>query len=139
VIIVVDTNIIISSLIKPFSDSSKILNLIISGKLKLAYDLRILNEYEEVLKREKFNFNIKQIESIIIQIKEGGMHVDSLPLNENLPDKDDLPFLEVAVSSSVDFIVTGYKKHFSKIQYKNIKVLSPSEFLEEYNKRIDGS
>lgn len=135
-IIVVDTNIIISALIKPYSDSSKILNLILSGKLKLAYGFSILNEYEEVLKRKKFGFNTNQIESIIIQIKEEGMNIGFLPLDENLPDEDDLPFVEVAIGSLVDFIVTVNKKHFPKSQYKNIKVLSPAEFLEEYKKEI---
>lgn len=136
-IIVADTNIIISALIKPFSDSSKILNLVLSGKIRLACDFRILNEYEEVLKREKFGFDAKYIESIITQIKEEGIHVNPAPLNETLPDNDDVPFLEVAVSGSVDFIVTGNKKHFPKNHYKNIKVLSPSEFLEALRNLID--
>ena len=134
-IVVVDTNIIISALVKPFSDSSKILNMILSGKLKIAYDFRVLIEYEEVLKREKFNFEPKHIESIITQIKEEGINVDSSPLNEVLINKDDLPFLEIAVSVSADFIITGNKKHFPKNFYKNIEILSPSEFLEEYNLR----
>jgi putative PIN family toxin of toxin-antitoxin system len=132
VIVVVDTNIIISALVKPFSDSSKILNMILSGKLKIAYDFRVLIEYEEMLKRKKFNFEPKHIESIITQIKEEGINVDSSPLNEVLIDKDDLPFLEIAVSVSADFIITGNKKHFPKNFYKSIKILSPSEFLEEY-------
>lgn len=136
-IIVADTNIIISALIKPFSDSSKILNLILSGKIKLAYDFRILNEYEEVLNRKKFNFNSQYVESIITQIKEEGIHIDSLPLNETLPDKDDLSFLETAVSGSVDFIVTGNKRHFPNTHYKNIKVLSPSEFLKVFKDSTD--
>ena len=134
-IVVVDTNIIISALVKPFSDSSKILNMILSGKLKIAYDFRVLIEYEEVLKREKFNFEPKHIESIITQIKEEGISVDPSPLNEVLLDKDDLPFLEIAVSVSADFIITGNKKHFPKNFYKNFEILSPSEFLEEYNLR----
>ena len=131
-IIVADTNIIISALIKPFSDSSKILNLILSGKLKLAYDFRILNEYEEILRRKKFNFDPQHIEAIINEIKDEGIQIDSSPLEATLPDKDDLPFLEVAVSGKVDFIVTGNKKHFPKTHYENIKILSPSEFLKVF-------
>lgn len=131
-IIVLDTNILISALIKPFSDSSKILNLILSGKIKLAYDFRILFEYEEILRRKKFNFDPQYIEDIITQIKEEGIHIDPLPLNVALPDKDDAPFLEVAVSGRVDVIVTGNKKHFPKAHSKNIKILSPSEFLKAF-------
>ena len=136
-ILVLDTNVIISALIKPFSDSSKILNLILSGKIKLAYDFRILNEYEEILRRNKFNFDPQYNEAIITQIKEEGIQIDPLPLNVELPDKDDAPFLEVAVSARVDVIVTGNKKHFPKTHCKNIEILSPSEFLEAFKDSID--
>jgi len=133
--IVADTNVIVSALIKPFSDSSQILNLILSGRLKLAYDIRIITEYKEVLKRDKFGFGSKHIESIIIQIKEEGVPASPLPANVILPDKDDLPFLEVAVSGNADYILTGNKKHFPEENCKNVKVVSPAEFLEKYRKR----
>jgi len=132
VIIVVDTNIIVSGLIKSFSESSKIINLILSGKIRLAYDNRILNEYEEVLKRKKFNINFKHIESIISQIKEEGVYISTIPLKGSLPDKDDEPFLEVAFAGKIDVIITGNKKHFPHEICKNINVLSPSEFLNNY-------
>lgn len=131
-IIVVDTNVIISGLIKSFSDSSKIINLILSGKIRLAYDIRILKEYEEVLKRKNFNIDSKHIESIISQIKEEGIFISTLPLKESLPDKDDEPFLEVAFAGKIDVIITGNKKHFPHEICKNINVFSPSEFLNYY-------
>ena len=135
-IIVVDTNVIISGLIKSFSDSSKIINLILSGKVRLAYDIRILKEYEEVLKRKKFNIDSKHIESIISQIKEEGIFISTLPLKESLPDRDDEPFLEVAFAGKIDVIITGNKKHFPHEICKNITVLSPSEFLNNYHLSI---
>ena len=135
-IIVADTNVIVSALIKPFSDSAQILNMVLSGKVRLAYDTRIITEYEEVLKRDKFGFDFDHIDSIMIQIKEEGVLVVSLPVDENLPDKDDLPFIEAALSGNADFIVTGNKKHFPKAQYKNVRVVSPSEFLEKYKRAI---
>ena len=131
-IIVVDTNVIISGLIKSFSDSSKIINLILSGKIRLAYDAMILKEYEEVLKRKKFNIDPKHIESIISQIKEEGIFISTIPLKESLPDKDDESFLEVAFAGKIDVIITGNKKHFPHEICKNINVLSPSEFLNNY-------
>ena len=42
-IIVVDTNIIVSGLIKPYSDAATILHLILTGRIKIAYDFRVLN------------------------------------------------------------------------------------------------
>lgn len=132
-IIVADTNVIISGFIKSFSESSRIVNLILSGKIKLAYDMRILKEYEEVLKRKKFNINPRYIESIIAQIKEEGIYISTIPLKELLPDKDDQSFLEVAFAGKIDVIVTRNKKHFPSEICRNINVLSPSEFLNNYS------
>ena len=135
-IIVANTNVIVSALIKPFSDSAQILNMVLSGKVRLAYDTRIITEYVEVLKRDKFGFDFDHINSIMIQIKEEGVPISSLPVDENLPDKYDLPFIEAALSGAADFIVTGNKKHFPKPEYRKIRVVSPSEFLEEYKRTI---
>ena len=135
-IIVVDTNVIISGLLKSFSDSSVILNFVLSGKIKLAYDMRILKEYEEVLRRKKFGINSQYIESIITQIKEEGTYVNAIPLKEPLPDKDDEPFLAVAYAGGIEVILTGNKKHFPEKICKNIHILSPSEFLKNYSFNI---
>jgi putative PIN family toxin of toxin-antitoxin system len=132
VIIVVDTNVIISGLLKSFSDSSVILNLVLSGKVKLAYDMRILKEYEEVLRKKKFDINSQYIESIVTQIKEEGEYINTIPLKGSLPDKDDEPFLEAALGGRIDVIITGNKKHFPKEICKNVNILSPSEFLKNY-------
>ena len=51
--IVLDTNVLVSSLLNPDGSPAKILNLILSEKIILLYDNRILNEYYDVLKREK--------------------------------------------------------------------------------------
>lgn len=128
-IVVVDTNIIVSGLIKPYSDAAIIMHLILSGKIKIAYDFRILTEYETILQRKKFNFHPDKVEPIITQIKEEGIYVDSAPLKVSLPDPDDNPFLEIAISGKIGTIVTGNKKHFPAKLCKNIKILSPSEFL----------
>jgi putative toxin-antitoxin system toxin component, PIN family len=136
VIIVIGTNIIVSGLLKAFSDTARILALILSGKITLAYDSRIINEYEEVLKRKKFNFSNHNIEAIIAEIKEEGIYVSAVPLKGSLPDRDDEPFLEVALSGKINVLVTGNKKHFPEEFTKNVKILSPSEFLNVFKEQL---
>jgi predicted nucleic acid-binding protein len=75
---------------------------------------------------------IQYSESIIPQIKEEGVYINTIPLKESLPDKNDEPFLEVALNGRIDVIITGNKKHFPKVICKNVNVLSPSEFLKNY-------
>ncbi|MBM3713891.1 MAG: putative toxin-antitoxin system toxin component, PIN family [Actinobacteria bacterium] len=132
VIIVVDTNVVVSGFLKPFSEAGTILKLILEDKIKLAFDLRILIEYEEVLKREEFNFNIKKINTIINFLKKKGKNTNALPLKKSLPDKDDNPFLEVALSAKADFLITGNKKHFPVSLCQEVKVVSPGKFLEKF-------
>jgi putative PIN family toxin of toxin-antitoxin system len=136
VIVVIDTNVIVSGLLRPFSDPARILALILSGKITLAYDSRIINEYEEVLKRKKFNFSNHHIQSIIAEIKEEGVYVSAVPLKGSLPDRDDEPFLEVALSGKINVLITGNKRHFPAEFAKDVQILSPSEFLDFF-KNID--
>jgi len=129
-IIVIDTNVIVSGLLRPFSDPARILTLILSGKVTVAYDSRIINEYEEVLKRKKFNFSSQHVQSIITEIKEEGVYVCTAPLKESLPDCDDEPFPEVVLSGKINVLVTGNKRHFPEEFAEDVKILSPSEFLD---------
>lgn len=131
-IIVIDTNVVVSGFLKPFSEAATILKLILENKIKLAYDLRILIEYEEVLKREEFNFNIKKIDTIINFLKKKGKNTSALPLKKSLPDKDDNPFLEVALSAKADFLITGNEKHFPVSLCQEVKIVSPRKFLEKF-------
>ncbi|MDE3076107.1 MAG: PIN domain-containing protein, partial [Chloroflexota bacterium] len=49
-----------------------------------------------------------------------------LAAGANLPDPDDLPFLEVALTSQADVLVTGNSKHFPTDQCHGIEILSPA-------------
>jgi len=51
--VVVDTNVIVSGILKPESPPAKILNLVLSEKLLICADSRIISEYRNVLLREK--------------------------------------------------------------------------------------
>ncbi|NIM97432.1 MAG: putative toxin-antitoxin system toxin component, PIN family, partial [candidate division Zixibacteria bacterium] len=97
-------------LLSPHSHSARLVRLIVDGSVRLAFDERILSEYREVLTRSKFPFQLAQIEALLAQIEEEGLKITPQPIAARLPDPDDLPFLEVAVSAEVDFLVTGNKK-----------------------------
>ena len=133
-IIVVDTNMIISGLINPNSSSGTILELILSGKIKLGIDNRITNEYREVLLRKKFNFEKESVDHILEEIKTDGIKIIPEPLDLALPDKDDLPFLEVAAAGNIKMLITGNRKHFPKKDYRQVKIFSPAEFIKEYDR-----
>lgn len=128
--IVLDTNVLISGLLQPYGPPGQIVRMVSSGLLELCHDSRILSEYREVLLRPKFTFHPKDIEALLEQIKFCGHSVSAEPLKGNLSDSDDEIFLEVALSCKVTYLVTGNLKHFSAYKGKEVKVVSPSDFLK---------
>jgi len=128
--IVLDTNVIISGILRPFSKPASILRMVADGTVQLAYDLRLLSEYRDVLSRPKFNMSKENVEIFLTQIEQEGFLVSVKPLQMHLPDPDDEPFLEVALAGMVEAIVTGNKRHFPKREYEGVKIVSPAEFLE---------
>ena len=132
-IIVLDTNVLVSGALNPFGKPAAIIRLIIEGRIKLAYDARIVTEYEEVLLRPKFPFSEEQVAAIFDQVMRDGLSVSGLPSPVKLPDPDDEMFLEVALSGQAAAIVTGNKDHFPKDCCHKIRVFSPTEFLDFFH------
>jgi len=135
-IIVLDTNVVISGTLKPYGRAATMLRLVTDGTTQLAYDLRLLSEYRDVLNRPKFNFAKENVELFLEQIEEEGLLVSVRPLIYHLPDSDDEPFLEIALSGGAKAIVTGNKRHFPKRQYGEVRILSPAEFLEVVKDKV---
>jgi len=124
--IVLDTNVLVSGIINPYGNPAKILNLILNGNLIINADARILTEYERVLKSPKFSFPPDQIKILIQFIFHQCSFIVPSPLQIDLIDESDLPFIEVAIHENIPFI-TGNKKHFDNID--ELKIFSPNEFL----------
>ena len=129
-IIVLDTNVLVSGILKPHSKTAGILRLVVDGTVQLAYDYRLLSEYRDVLNRPRFNLPKEAVETFLAQVEQEGFLVSAKPLKFSLPDLGDEPFLEVALSARVAALVTGNKRHFPKRSYEGIRILSPAEFLK---------
>src|SRR5574338_795842 len=127
---VVDTNVIVSALLKPAGPPGQVLNAILEHRIKLLYDDRILGEYIEVLSRPKFRITQLQVESIIGFIEQEGDYFSGQRLDIVLPDERDLPFLEVAVAGLADALITGNGRDFKPRKGShNVRIMSPAEFL----------
>jgi len=131
-IVVVDTNALVSGVLKPYSPAASILRMVVEGIIQPAYDLRILAEYREVLSRPKFNFGRETINPLLDQIEEEGFLISASPLKSPLPGPADEPFLEVAVAAASAALITGNRRHFPRGSCGAVKILSPAEFLEMF-------
>jgi len=127
--IVLDTNVLVSAFLKPRSKPARIMRLVLQGDIQIIINEHILAEYLEVLKRPKFDLNLKNVQTILEVIRSKGINAPSLAESFDLPDSSDEPFLEAALASTADVLITGNRKHFPKKTCKGQKVVSPTEFF----------
>ena len=129
--IVLDTNVLVSSLINPFGTPAKILNLVLNERIHLLFDTRIMNEYKEVLLRKKFNFTSQIVNDLLEFIKHNGTNIIVDPLSIDFKDPDDLPFYEVAISGKANYLITGNLAHFP-LNNKQVEIVDPGKFIKLY-------
>ena len=134
--VVLDTNVLVSGLLTPFGSSGEIVRMVISNGLKLLLDARILSEYRDVLRRPKFCFSPEDVAVLLEYIKHYGQFVPGSPLSAPLPDRDDEPFLEVALAGKAAAFITANAIHFPENSRKGVRLLSPTEFLEFYRNMV---
>jgi putative PIN family toxin of toxin-antitoxin system len=133
--IVLDTNVLVAGLLSPFGPCGQIVRMVSSGELVLCLDARILSEYHDVLRRPKFRFEQDKVAALMDYIEYRGQIVTSSPLSRSLPDPDDEPFLEIALSSDAEYLITGNHAHYPLYLCKGARVLSPADFLKHYSKQ----
>lgn len=127
--VVLDTNVVVSSLLKADSLPSLILSLVLNKQIKICLSDDILNEYQGVLARKKFqNLDQKLVKELLQKLDQNCLKVSPTQKVVLLQDSDDNKFLECAMESKANFIITGNSRHFPK-KYKNTPVLSPKEFI----------
>jgi uncharacterized protein len=134
-LIVLDTNVLVSALLKRDGNPTTILKNVLEGGIRLAIDERIFEEYTRVLHRPRLNISPGQADSILRFIAYSALWVKCKPVEfqQNLiNDPGDLPFGEVAICSHAEALITGNLKHFLFMSHTGIKVLLPKGFLEKY-------
>jgi putative PIN family toxin of toxin-antitoxin system len=133
--VVLDTNVLVSGLLSPSRPPADIVRMTSAGTLQLCYDARILTEYKNILSRPKFGLELAHIEALLDQIKACGYSVAAKPLPKSLPDKEDEPFLEVAIAGQAQCLITGNLKHYPAACRQGIEIFSPADFLEFYRRK----
>ena len=127
--VVIDTNVLVSGLLgrNPSSPTVGILNHLLTSKEVITplYCEEIFQEYENVLHREKFNFDQDEVEEVLKRIKDIGISSQRILSKTYFPDPKDVVFYEVALSKEDSFLVTGNIKHFPEVDF----VVTPAEMM----------
>ena len=131
-LVVVDTNVLVSGLLNPRGNPGLIVQLILSKNVDLALDDRILCEYAEVLHRDDLKLPKKEVDILLGYVRGQSVRIDAVPLPITLPDPGDQPFFEVATACAADFLITGNMKHFPKVE----QAILPKDFILFWRENI---
>lgn len=126
--ITLDTNVLISA----FGWGGKpkeILNKAINGEIELFISNRQFAELSKTLDYPKFKFEEEQKERFKALILKIAIVVEPSIKIDAVADPEDNMFLECAVAGNLDYIVTGDSGLLELGQFKNIKIVTPAEFL----------
>ena len=124
-LVVIDTNILVSALWSRSGAPARAVGLVLSGHLIPCYDHRIMLEYRQVLQRPKFRFRPSEINALLDWFKQTGRSVIPAPVDISFVDEADRKFYEVAKYCGA-VLITGNLKHFRN----DDAVMSVSDFLE---------
>ena len=128
--IVVDTNVLVSALLRPSGPPGRILDVVVSRQVQLALDDRIFAEYSAVLQRPEFGFPGPLVAEMLDHVWRSAERVRAVSLPLRLPDPDDIMFIEVGVAALADALVTGNVRHFPASKRWGLRVMTPREALE---------
>ena len=124
--IVLDTNVLVSALLKPQSYPAHILNAIVNEKLTVLFDNRILEEYRRVLLQPRFGFTPEMVDPLLDYIVSAGEFVAADYCDSRFEDPGDKKFYEVAITGNAAYVITGNLKHFPNEPI----IITPREFTE---------
>lgn len=127
--VVVDTNVVVSGLLTPGGRPALVLSSLELESVAPLLDQRILDEYRNVLVRPALALPAEVVRGTISFFERQGKRVSANRLDVELPDPDDLPFLEVAFTGRADALVTGNLKHYPPASRCGVRVVGPAAYL----------
>ena len=135
--VVLDTNVLVSALIKSDSTPELVVSLIREDLALLCLSEPIFIEYEEVLNRPKFRgLDREKVEAFLTRLKTRACWVEPRIVLEIIEsDPGDNRFPECALEARADFLVTGNTKHFPFKKFKKTRIVTPADFLAVFAAR----
>lgn len=134
--LVVDVNVLVSGSLWT-GNPSRLVDALLDGSATLCTSRLIMEEFEEVLQRDKFQKRLVQnglsAQEIVSRFQAAAMIVESpsIPVPPTLRDSDDIHVLACARSACANAIVTGDSDLLSMKAFEGIPILSVRQLLEK--------
>lgn len=140
-IVTIDTNVLYQALRSSAGASFFILQLVRNRRLKMALSLQVFKEYEDVLTRETsiqdFGLSRIDIETVLKFVSFVGVEFEPFFLfRPNLRDESDNIFVELAICSNSNYLITSNVKDFqnSELNIQFLNVITPANFVSKWRK-----
>lgn len=136
--VVVDTNILISAVFW-IGKSHLLVDLIEDGNIKLYLSKEIIDEFKEILLRDKFQLRLRDMKSNVEDTLQKILGISEIVEPSRkfdvVEDKSDNKFLDCAYEAKADFIISGDRHLLDLKEFQGIKIVTVNEFLETYEKQ----
>lgn len=128
---VIDTNTLVSSILIDSSIPDLAVRSIRQSGIILV-SIATLEELQEVMNHPKFDKYVdsKIRSEFIVQLIQQSELVEIQEFIIGCRDRKDDKFLEVAVNGKADYLITGDRDLLVLHPFRNIQILTPSEFLK---------
>lgn len=130
--IMIDTNVIISAILFPKSQLSKVIESVTENHTLILCS-HIIEELQEIFKR-KFQEKRYLLDKFLYKLAYDLVYTPADINSADYPeirDKKDLPILVSAFLSDVDILITG-DKDFFEVDIDKPEIITPREYLERY-------
>jgi len=130
--VVIDTNVFVSSFFG--GNPRKIIDLWKNERITLCLSNAVLDEYIDVLRRIGLK-DEDELEELLSLFSRGfnilfTTKTPKLKIIKNDPDDD--KFIECAVALKAKAVITGDREVLAMKEYMGIRILTPQQFLENY-------
>lgn len=125
---VLDTNVIVSGLLKSVGPPAAVLDLGFAKQFRWYISEPIWTEYGAVLARKRLRINPRRTAEFLADLRDVAAFVTPARKLRECTDANDNKFLECALEARADFVVTGNARHYPS-QFQDIRVIPPRQFL----------
>ncbi len=130
--VVVDTNVVVSAILRDRNPENAILHLVESPECEWLASDEILAEYREVMRRPRFGLSPEILARWDERFRKA-IAVWPLKVPVDFPrDQKDAKFLACLLASNADFLLTGDRDFEEAKPFPTVKIISVGRFVSEF-------
>ena len=133
-IVVLDTNVLLSAALRDRLPERVVLFVATDPDVQWLVTAEILDEYAKVLRRPKFKFTVESLNHWIELTKLRTVLAESPPMISTfLRDPKDEPFLAAAIAHHADYLVTGDRDFLDVRSSLSVQIVTIAEFAKLFD------